>query len=74
MGRPTKLPDAAVISISTGKAKSRLQSDSERRAIVNLIIDHGGSMTLLEIVESFGYNIRPAVHALIRDNWLETKK
>ena len=73
MARPDVYVDEAVVAVTGHKARSRLQAGSDRRAIVNRIIDAGGSMTLLELDEHFGYDIRNKVVALVRNGWLEVK-
>lgn len=73
MARPVVYKDDSVVVVTTENAKTKLQTGSERRAIVNVIIDKGGSMTLLELDEHFGYDIRPRVAALARSGWLEVK-
>lgn len=72
-GRPIKHGDDSTITVTSKNAKTRLQSGSERRAIINLILDAGGSMTIGQVCEEFGFDCRPRIHALIRANWLEVK-
>ena len=70
MGRPRKYSgDARVCVRSTGETK--LQKASDRRAIVDVLIDAGGCMTLDEIDAHFGFDIRDRVLALERAGWLE---
>lgn len=73
MARPSTYTDDCVVAVTGHKAKSRLQAGSERRAIINVIIDNGGTMTLLALDEHFGYDIRRKVVALVRSGWLEIK-
>lgn len=53
---------------------SKLQQHSDRRAIVNLIIENGGAMTMGAIDEHFGFCIRDKVAALIRAGWLSAEE
>ena len=69
-GRPKIHTDKTKVRISaTGKTK--LQSQSDRRAIINALVDAGGVMTFGEINEHFGFDISAKVAALIRSGWLE---
>lgn len=68
-GRPTQYTDKTRVQIcATGKTK--LQHNSDRKAIVQLIVDNGGVMNLKAIDDHFGFDIRPKVIALIRAGWL----
>jgi len=71
-GRPAVLPDAAVIYITGPNTKTILQSGSDRRALINRIVDLGGRVTVQELNESFGYDVRPLLLALQRQGWLGT--
>jgi len=53
---------------ATGETK--LQSGSDRRAIVNTLVEHGGSMTLKELDDQFGFVVRERVFALMRAGWV----
>jgi hypothetical protein len=68
-GRPVVLPDASVIYITGPKAKTILQSGSDRRALINRIVDRG-RVTVQELNESFGYDVRPLLLALQRQGWI----
>lgn len=70
-GRPPLYDDSTVVCVSGKKARSRLQQDSERRAIINTVVDAGGRLTILQICDRFGYDLRGSIKALIRSGWLE---
>lgn len=74
MARPAIYTDEKVVAIQTTGAATKLQNASERRAIVNVIIDHGGAMTLKEVDDHFGYDIRNQVISLIRTGWLALRE
>lgn len=74
MGRPLTYSDDTVVCLSGKTAKSRLHQGSDRRAIVNLLLESKGRMTLQQIDDHFGYDIRSKVIALIRNGWLEVKE
>lgn len=71
MARPQKYTDTTRVFLHSEKARNNLQQGSERRAIVNLIVEKGGSMTFKELDDHFGYDVRPQVAGLIRSNWLK---
>lgn len=71
-GRPPHYTDTTKVALAPGsRARSRLQRDSDRRAVINLIIDNKGEMTIGEINEHFGFDISDRVRSLLRNNWLE---
>lgn len=70
VGRPQKLTDTAPIFVNSASVRAKLQAGSDRRAIVNKIIDAGGSITLGELNGQFGFDVRAVVRTLIRDGWL----
>lgn len=70
-GRPQTYTDDTKVGLSTpGASRIRMNKDSDRRAIMNVLIDNGGSLTLEQIDEHFGYDIRRTVLALLRAGWL----
>jgi len=69
VGRPVIYTDAARVFLST-TGRFKLQPGSDRRAIVNRLVDHGGSMTLGELDAAFGFVIRDKVFALQRAGWV----
>lgn len=72
IGRPpVYTDDARVFIAATGETK--LQPGSERRAIVNKLVDNGGSMTLAELDAAFGYVVRDKVIALVRAGWVRVE-
>ena len=72
MARPKIYTDKTRIHIQSEKAKAKLQQGSDRRAIVNVIVENGGSMTLAQLDKHFGFNIKGAVMTLIRSKWLSS--
>ena len=51
--------------------KTKLQTMSDRRAIVNLIVENGGIMSIKDINTAFQFDISAKVVALLRAGWLE---
>lgn len=74
MGRPLSNTDKAMVFVTTNTAKSKLREGSERRAIVNRIIDAGGKIQLGKLVALCGYNIRGTVQALQAAGWLTVEE
>jgi len=73
-GRPPVLADGDVIFINGETAETLLQSGSERRAVVNWLVDAGGRATVLEINDRFGYDTRATLLALLRSKWLGKRR
>ena len=73
MGRPVGRPekytdDSRVYLCADGRIK--LQAGSDRRAIVNLLVDNRGSMTLGEIDRTYGFSVRDVVFDLVKAGWV----
>jgi len=73
MPRPAIYGDDTRVGLSSGTPKTRLQDKSVRRAIVNLIIDNKGALTIGQINDHFGFDLANRVGALVRSGWLEVK-
>jgi hypothetical protein len=70
-GRPFLLADNDTVSLASREAKSKLQESSDRRAIVNRVIDFGGKATVEQLNAAFGYDVRAILLALVKVGWLE---
>ena len=70
-GRPPIYTDDTVVAVVAKNPRSKLQDNSERRAIINLLINNKGKLTLKEINAHFGFDMRASVTALVRARWLE---
>lgn len=73
MGRPVMYTDQARVFLSATGA-SKLQPGSDRRAIVNALVDKGGSLTLGELDALFGFVVREKVFALQRAGWVRIER
>lgn len=71
MPRPSRYRDESKVWVNSRAPESALQEKSERRAIVNFLVDNGGNATLAQIDQHFGFEIRGSVIALARIGWLE---
>ena len=70
MGRTAIYTDETVVGVTGHTARSRLQTSSERRAIIDKVIDFGGTATIAELEGHFGYDLKGKVGALVRIGWL----
>lgn len=69
MSRPVIYTEKSRVFLSATGA-TKLQQGSDRRAVVNALVDHGGSMTLKELNDKFGFVVREQVFALQRAGWV----
>jgi hypothetical protein len=72
-GRPKVYQDDTVVRINA-ISRTKLQEKSDRRAIINYLVEHGGSATLKDIDDHFGFDIRAKVMALVYGGWLEAER
>lgn len=69
-GRPQSYGDSDVLVIDTSAATTVLQKGSDRRAVLNAILDKGGRATISELNLLFDYETRPVVRQLARLGYL----
>jgi hypothetical protein len=74
MGRKYVIKPEAVVMIDSANATAKLQKRSQRRALVDHLIDSGGKSTMQQINDHFGYDCRDKVASLIRVGWLAIEK
>jgi hypothetical protein len=70
-GRPVKYTEASVVRISAKEGATKLQKGSDRRVMIDLLIEAGGRLTLGEIDSAMGYDCKYKIAALARSGWLE---
>lgn len=73
MGRPKAYDDEARVCLHP-RGNSKLHPGGDRRAIVELLLENGGCMTLAAIDEHYGFSVRDRVLALVRAGWLEVER
>lgn len=73
-GRPPVLADADVVFVDGFSASTILQAGSDRRAIVNKLVDLGGRATVKELSTLFGFDVRAQLLALMREGWVGAGK
>lgn len=73
MGRP-KVYDGSMKVAVQPDGNSRLQAASDRRAVVQLLVDNGGVMSIDDISAHFKFDMMGVVKALVRSGWLVIKE
>jgi hypothetical protein len=68
MGR-TKIYKEDVVVRLTPDGNSKLQLGSDRRAIVQFVLDEGGITTIKAINNRFGFDTATIVKALVHSGW-----
>lgn len=63
-------PETRVFLLTRPKPDSKLQGNSERRAIVNKVVDFGGEVTIKDLETHFGYDLKQQIGSLVRSGWL----
>lgn len=71
VGRPQKLEDGDIVYICTERAVNKLQAESERRAVVQHLVNVGGRCSIGELNAHFEYDVRAVVLSLIRSRWFK---
>lgn len=71
-GRPEIYTPQTRVCVSA-KGGLKLQERSERRAIVNELVNRAGCATLAELEKHFGYDVTRVVQTLIYSGWLEVR-
>lgn len=66
-----ELKDADVVAITGATARTKLQDASQRRAIIDYLVEAGGRASIGEINERFGFDCRAVVRALTACGWLD---
>jgi len=69
-GRPPVLADGDIVFIDGQGARTILQTESERRAVVNRLVQLGGRAAVSELNATFGYDTRHVLAALKREGWV----
>ena len=72
MGRKKVYTPKTRVYLRVGEngAKSKLQAFSERRAVIDLLLEHKGVITLERLNEELGHDMRVAVESLVNANWV----
>jgi hypothetical protein len=73
MGRPKLFDDQTEVCIHA-RAGNKLQEASDRRAVVQLLVDNGGIMTIGNINRHFGFDMTDKVGDLVRSGWLAKRQ
>lgn len=73
-GRPPVLADNDVLCIDSRDATSKLQPASDRSAIIRRITELGGKASVQELNETFAFDVRAILLALIKTRWISIVK
>lgn len=68
MGRPKFYQESTIVKLAPD-GSSRLQSGSDRRAIVQFVLDQGGKVSIGQINKQFGFDMSSTVKALVHSGW-----
>ena len=74
MGRNKVIADGDVLLISTKRVTAKLQKRSDRRALIDVIINNGGRITMGELNNTRGCDCRAQISSLIRTGWIELEE
>jgi hypothetical protein len=74
VGRPLTASDSAEVVLDATSARTRIQVASERRAVVNFLINAGGRATIGEINAHFDYDLRTVLFALEKTGWVKVAR
>lgn len=69
-GRPAKWSDETVFALRGDTADTRLQEATDRRAVIDFLIEAGGRATKAEIDAHFGYDTLSVLTGCVRTGWL----
>ena len=69
VGRPPIYTEKAVARICVNGA-NKLQEQSLRRAVVNVLVENRGAMTIGQLNEHFDFDVTNAVMELVKVGWL----
>lgn len=73
MPRPNKYNAATIFRVNA-RSGHRLHADSDRRRIIQTMIEAGGRMTLAELDDAFKQSMRIKAAALVRAGWLSAEE
>lgn len=71
MGRKANIEEHDLLCVNGKTASTRLKLTSDRRAVVDKVVELGGRALLEEVNTAFGFDTRDIVNALVADGWLE---
>lgn len=71
MGRKAKFEDTDLLCVCGRTASTRLKLTSDRKAVIDKVIELGGRALLKEVNAAMGFDTREIINALVADGWLE---
>lgn len=72
-GRPAQLTDSSLVTLCAAAATTKLQKNSDRRAVVQFLVDNGGKAKVRDINKRFDFDTKPIVQALLYAGWVTTE-
>ena len=70
VGRPPDWTGDRRVCLAGGQAHAQVRRDSDRRAVLDAIIDSRGVTTYADLNDKVGYDTRRALLALRRAGWI----
>ena len=70
VGRPPLINNNEPLEVRPSPDASRLQRKSTRRDVLNVMLEVGSPITIDQLNEHFGSDVRPTVMALVRSGWV----
>lgn len=71
MGRPPLINNNEPLEVRPSPDASRLQRKSTRRDVLNVMLEVGSPVTIDQLNEHFGSDVRSTVMALVRSGWVD---
>jgi len=70
-GRPRQLFDGTIVVLCAHEATTKLQKASDRRAVIDTLVELGGKAMKTELDESFRFDTRKILLSLRASGWVE---
>lgn len=70
VGRPPLINNSEPLEVRPAPDATRLQRKSTRRDVLNVMLEVGSPVTIDQLNEHFGSDVRATVMALIRAGWV----
>lgn len=71
VGRPPLINNNEPLEVRPSPDASRLQRKSIRRDVLNVMLEVGSPITIDQLNEHFGSDVRSTVMALVRSGWVD---
>lgn len=71
VGRPPLINNNEPLEVRPAPDATRLQRKSTRRDVLNVMLEVGSPITIDQLNEHFGSDVRSTVMALVRSGWVD---